>query len=651
MIDISRFLPTPAAPLSGARMLGDAIGDTADLLARKQHQEALEEHARQELATQREQGYQRQLEAQQHMGLQQQRLGMDWQQQLWQQEHTRLKEIEGVLGSLADANSSSDPYTIDAVAQELNRRGVGARAVPGQTQPMVQPSQAPAPQQPAAAKAPPKKLSPLDSVLAGKTGTLGELQQAGQGSAFDTTIVPTKDPLESPAVQTVSALRQTSPLEGLTPDQAARYQQIRDKANFRTEASSAVQSSQAGAPPEQTGQIPQLIPQEQPAPRGGFVAPPLPSMQLTPPIGPRDPAHGTVYEVFDKNTGQVLGRYDHTALRQYQEQKIRAAFAPYESGSDPLEKEIAGQVRDSTIARLGTGEPLDKLINSGLSNYQHRLATESQSRRHRVGGTGGGASGVSKTDFARGSTMLERVHAAVREVRAETHYQQTVDGLAFADKGLAQLESNNGMGDALALSGLTQSIFGKMQSDREFKRIFESAGKWESWKNELNKYTNGGRMPEGLVGELRQAFRTMQQVGLARQQDTEQRAYNAASAAAKILGANEEEAAQLGDYGRQYSSGKFQNQANVVPENAKATKQGVFSRSKPTKEQPPAPAAEPKKPQTQRAKDEASMLKTLENVERKIGKKSTEPAATAESPDEKRKREARERALRAIGGG
>jgi hypothetical protein len=62
---------------------------------------------------------------------------------------------------------------------------------------------------------------------------------------------------------------------------------------------------------------------------------------------------------------------------------------------------------------------------------------------------------------------------------------------------------SEGFSGGAAISSYLKAISGAQVSDREADRIFGGAGKQAFWENELNKYVNGGRLPDDLINGLR----------------------------------------------------------------------------------------------------------------------------------------------------
>lgn len=240
----------------------------------------------------------------------------------------------------------------------------------------------------------------------------------------------------------------------------------------------------------------------------GLAAPKAPPAPGVLGIAPDKPKRGGKFTVRDEK-GNLVMAYDEPVEKERSRGSMKNILGPIVTGARSKEEKAAAQAAlDAATGAVESGGYTTKeAADYGRQIYKDEMGRYKTERRPGSVPAGGASSGPSKEARIRMGALSDDTLKTVDTISKSRQIPDVHKTLSSVSRMQALLQDADtdpdGFKQHAAMSQYLKEISGAQVSDKERADIFGGAGKQEYWLNEINKYTNGGRMPGGLIRGLR----------------------------------------------------------------------------------------------------------------------------------------------------
>ena len=223
---------------------------------------------------------------------------------------------------------------------------------------------------------------------------------------------------------------------------------------------------------------------------------------------PIAPQPGGKFVIKDKN-GIVVHSYDEPLERARTQVLVNSAMGGLKDAARTERERSAADAAVKMAAGLvDSGTSVADAAKLGLDAYGRSLTGEFKKVYPGSGGSGGTGGLPSKTALKIEGMDREQTDKIIRRVDKDGDAKKQIDGINFARRAMASLDSGSGMGDLDAFKSYLLQMSGKVVTDKEMDQFMHSEGAWAGWEKKLNEYnvSNPGRFPPEFVAPLRAMF-------------------------------------------------------------------------------------------------------------------------------------------------
>lgn len=270
------------------------------------------------------------------------------------------------------------------------------------------------------------------------------------------------------------------------------------------------------------------------------------------PPAPAKPSRGGKFVVKDSSGVPVL-TYDEPVHQQRARDEILHALTPLVGGATTPEEQNAAEKASGVGAGAleATGDPkfaLDRALDA------YRTEINKYRKEYRpLHGKGGGVDGepMSKEQRMRLGAVSDDASKIIDQVARDGNYKGVDKAGGDVRRGLEMLSGDrSGFRDTQAMAQLLREMSGLAVSDAEYRRTVGGEGAVERLKIALGQITDGGKLPDSTVRELREVFQRAERVHHLRMDEMGKQAFEQVQR--RLLAATPDERDSQADAARGY---------------------------------------------------------------------------------------------------